>query len=860
MTTIEALQKYFGYNSFRTGQEEIINSICANKTVVAVLPTGAGKSICYQIPAMLSSTFAIVVSPLIALMKDQVDSLNKNELISGYINSSLDYKEGQKVLYSIQNKEIKILYVSPEKLANRNFAEQIRGLAPQYLFIDEAHCISEWGHSFRPSYRKIKEFISFLGIKNVSAFTATATKEVIEDIVKELELTDPKIFVKGFERTNLHIKSIVTKSKKEETLKLIKNYELPAIIYTATRKNCEEIVDYLRVNKINSAFYHAGLSSDMKRLIQDDFISGRTNVIAATNAFGMGIDKSDIRTIIHYNMPGSIESYYQEIGRAGRDGKESFAHLLYDDRDKQIQEYFINSNQPTRDELEKIYDAICDYGKVALGHINSTPILHDQNLDSLFSLKRISSSSVESAFRIFEDSEYITLKTSFESMHQVRFLSQPDKLHTFIKNHSDEELKDLLVYMVRKYGASIFNKKIRIDLRELGNYLEININEVIRVLEYLSVIGAIEFDHPSDIPQIMLTKPRILSKSLHFDLARFRRLKERLVWKLGAMTDLVFTNECRMKFIVEYFGQESQNYKCGKCDNCTDEVHPNFSISGYIDEIILRTLHEAKSPIKIKTLTQILLGKATISSLKKFSTYESCVHFNKDDITNTITVLQTKKLVLVVSETISLSENGMDFFTTQIEESSANDNIDYEEELKIFNTLRELRKEAANKFGQSPQLICTDEILRLIARQKPVTPSALLKIDGFNQRIFNKVGDEFLNAIIIAKEITDKQTILKSHNLSGTAIKILNLIEEKYSFENIAKVTRMPELLLAVEIEKLIGLMPNLDIRFLFDKKELGLIKKEIDKGITDIKELQELFEGKISFSKIRIAVAKLLS
>ena len=340
---LDILQKYYGYKSFRKGQEEIINTILNGEDVLAIMPTGGGKSLCYQVPALCMDGLTIVISPLISLMKDQVDSLTSMGIDASYINSSLSSEDYNQILENITNDKYKIIYVAPERLESTEFLNIIQNKNIAQIAIDEAHCISQWGHDFRVSYKKIPYFIRNLKTRPiVTTFTATASTEVRKDILNMLDLIEPKIFITGFDRENLYINIVKSSAKNKYLLEYIENHKSESgIIYAATRKEVEKIYEGLLKRNIDVLKYHAGMSNEDRKLNQDKFINDDANIIVATNAFGMGIDKPNIRWVIHYNMPQSIENYYQEIGRAGRDGENSECILLFTPGDIHTQKYLI---------------------------------------------------------------------------------------------------------------------------------------------------------------------------------------------------------------------------------------------------------------------------------------------------------------------------------------------------------------------------------------------------------------------------------------------------------------------------------------------------------------------------------------
>ena len=387
MNKFEILKHYFGHDTFLDGQENIIDNISNGNDALCIMPTGGGKSICYQIPALMSDGIAIVISPLISLMKDQVTSLNQNGIRAAYINSTLTSAQQSRAIYNAMRGEYKLIYVAPERLEVPAFLNLCNSIKISLIAVDEAHCVSQWGHDFRPSYLKIADFISKLDNRPViSAFTATATDAVKRDILNLLGLKNPYQITTGFDRKNLFFAVKRPQRKQKELLAIVSEHKNQSgIIYCATRKNVEKVSDFLNENGYDSLIYHAGLSNGIRSKNQDDFINDRCNLIVATNAFGMGIDKPDVRFVVHYNMPKNLENYYQEAGRAGRDGENSDCILLYSPTDVHTQRFFIENNDEndelTDEQREKIKKN--DYYKLnkMVGYCTSTACLRNYILN-----------------------------------------------------------------------------------------------------------------------------------------------------------------------------------------------------------------------------------------------------------------------------------------------------------------------------------------------------------------------------------------------------------------------------------------------------------------------------------------------
>jgi len=852
MSKTEVLNKFFGYSSFREGQEEIIDYILEGHHVLAVLPTGGGKSLCYQIPALLSGSFAIIVSPLIALMKNQVDAINNIDNKAALINSTISQEESETVYRNIYAGKIRLLYVSPEKLANKDFTERIKFLNPEYLFVDEAHCISEWGLNFRPSYRKIKSFIEITGIRKIAAFTATSTPEVVKDIISQLELKDVKFILKGFERNNLFINIIKTNNKRNSLLEILGGVKFPGIIYTSTRKNAEAVSSYLNQYNIKSKFFHAGIPNPIKNKIQNEFFNGEIDIIVATNAFGMGIDKNNIRFIIHYNMPSSIENYYQEIGRAGRDGADSHTYLLYKDEDLRTQKFLIKNSSPNPEIIKRLYDSLCDSANLAFGNKMIKPVKLSEEYIIKYFNNRISSQIIQNGLKILEEGGYINILSDYNKNTRLKIIVDPTIFKEYLKSLSDEELKNLFLLLLRKFGGELFIRNISINISDLASQLSTYESRIISMFYFIETIGFIEFDKKQSGDYFLINGSRIDTKYLMIDLNKIKEYQYFALRKLDKMYSYVFYNDCRFKYILQYFNSDEKiEYKYGKCDNCNDVNLIAQDLNDYFNEILIKACNELDSPATEEKLIDILLGTTNNPALSKITLFGTCSNFSK---------LELKELISnsIQNKILFKSGNNLQLNPRYIIKSNANDEspIEIETDLELFNLLTELRSNSAKKYLQNPQIICSDEILRRVTEIKPRKPSELLSINSFNKRMFNKIGLEILEVV---NSFIDKiEDGIKNENISSTLVETFELVKKKYSLEDISKLRKLSETIISLQIEKIIEYDPKTDISSLVSKNEIDEIKKLYADNLRGLKEIKKMSSINLSYSKIRVILAKI--
>ncbi len=576
MATIhEILKEHWGYDRFRSLQEDIIKSVIAGNDTLALLPTGGGKSLCFQVPGIFLSGTTLVVSPLIALMKDQVKNLKDKGIKAEAIYSGLNYFQVNEIIDTCIHGDIKFLYVSPERLANEEFRERLKKIKLNLLAIDEAHCISQWGYDFRPPYLKIAEVRNDFPEIPVVALTATATTKVVEDIQQKLKFKQKNAYRKSFKRDNLVYAVLEDETKNEKLLRFLNSVPGSAVVYVRNRAKAQMISELLEENHISSSFYHAGLQNKIRDERQEEWIKDKIRVIVATNAFGMGIDKPDVRLVVHMDLPDSLEAYFQEAGRGGRDEKSAYAIALWNKSDLIDLEKYFQDAFPPPEAIKRLYEAICNHLQVA--ELSGTDTTHTIYPDRFLQDFNISSTLFFNGIRFLERQGLLTFSDVEQSFSKVHF--HRDDL---VYDDYTLEQADVLKSLLRNYEG-LFDNYVRINEKLIANKTHIPINNIIKDLHKLNELDAIRYAPPRRGFSITFMQNRVPLQFFNLSQETYAERKEIARQKLDAVTQYVSrTDKCRSRILLEYFG-ETKSVNCGKCDFCKNAMQHKEADSDYVE-------------------------------------------------------------------------------------------------------------------------------------------------------------------------------------------------------------------------------------------------------------------------------------
>lgn len=798
-----------GLKEFRPGQKEVVDAVTSGKDVMCVMPTGGGKSLCYQLPSLMRSGMTIVISPLIALMKDQVDSLKTLGIRAELINSSLSFDEQASVMRCMESQELDLIYVAPERLRNGRFIETINRCNVGLLAVDEAHCVSEWGHDFRPDYARLGQFRSrYLNQVQTIALTATATPTVRQDIIALLDLQDPEIFVTGFSRDNLRFSVNHCNSEKEKSEALIQYLNQQSgsgIIYAATRKRCEEIAESIqKTTDKKIGIYHAGLEPIHRQQTQEAFMGGELSAIVATNAFGMGIDKSDIRFVVHYNMPGSLEAYYQEAGRAGRDGKPSECLMLFSYSDRYIQEFFIENRYPSKETVQQVYDF--------LKSRDEDPIeLTLEEVRNLIGTKD-SNEAISTAEQLIAKTGVIKRLDSSSNQAVIRIDSDLPTLLDLIPKEA--KIRRKVLQAAESVVGNLRGEDVYTTLSYLGKIAGVERSQLNRSLRELSKLKSFDYVPPFRGRGIHFVDHGRPFDTLTIDFAELNERKNGEYEKLESVIQFARHPECRQLAILEYFGEE-QPKKCGSCDRCqpfassaSPEQHASSgqSLSDVQNQYLFRGLQIVMSGVTRmhgrfgkNLVAQMLCGsknkKLTQWKLHRLSTYGLLSSMKQSEVVLIMDRLSEFGLVLQQEieqrrPTIHMTDLGREIMHGRsplptgfyLREDLANKLVDATQHLEPIDTddkklhsvanhsstdyvveteakdeepdsplrdaLRLWRRKTSAALGLPAYRVLTNSTMERIIASAPTSMEELLSIKGIGKSNSDQFGEDILEIIV----------------------------------------------------------------------------------------------------------------
>jgi ATP-dependent DNA helicase RecQ len=766
------MEKVFGFHEFRPGQEAILEAIFSGEETLVVMPTGGGKSLCYQLPALILPGTTLVISPLIALMKDQVDSLRVFEVPAISVNSLMGMGEQEEALRKIAEGSYKLIYASPERLRSAPFLKALKKRPISLVAVDEAHCISIWGHDFRPDYLKICQVLEWLGRPQTIALTATATDRVREDIVLQLKLRAPKLFITGFNRKNLFFEVVPVKRSKEKFSHLAGRLERlrgGAIVYAGTRKGVESIVRGLAREGIEALGYHAGLEDEERNRIQEAFLEGQADIVVATNAFGMGIDRSDIRLLLHYNFPGSIEAYYQECGRAGRDGDPSTCLLLFSPSDRRLQEFFIEMNYPDRKVILSVYQALLQRPE--------DPIWLTYREIGLLCNPPAEEMAVSSSLKILEEAGVVHRLHRYENLAEL-YLKRPPKeildgiskkslskaafMEILTDHYAEEELLEGIQFlpeeMIEKAHLSRDTfRRLMADIEEQGEgtYIPPFRGRGVRLVSRIT---------PSELP-------------INFETLQLR--KGHQFEKLNRIMDYGTLSRCRRAFLLQYFGEYYPSDNCGGCDHCqnlkvkpTTEENPSDPL---LPIKILSGVARMKGRFGLGMAVKMLTGSKEKAigkfKLDQLSTYGLLAEFTQEQVQNWIQELLDQGYLKQESATLReknyrvllltpqgwevMKKRGKLLISPLSRQEIKEKRMEGEPDKVLFEDLRKLRLELARAEGLPAYCIFQDRTLQEMASRLPDNREKMMAIVGVGEITFRKYGSAFLDLISKWKRVEE---------------------------------------------------------------------------------------------------------
>ena len=790
---LSILEQFFGYSSFREGQLDIIQSVCNHTDTLVVIPTGGGKSICYQIPALMLPGCAIVISPLIALMKDQVDGLIQRGIPAALINSTLSTEEQYHIQQLVLNGQLKLLYISPERLQNQQFMEFLSHVAISLIAIDEAHCISEWGHDFRPAYTAIS--ISLRQLKKLPvliALTATATPEVQHDIIKQLYLHNPYFHIGGFDRKNLHYQVVKTDKKSTWLISFLKEYlsnpdaeQGSIIIYCGSRRRTEEFALALKQQNIPILLYHAGLPDIQRKRMQEQFIQEKHPILIATSAFGMGVDKSNVRYVIHCDLTLTIEAYYQEAGRAGRDGKESQCILLYHTSDRDLMDYFLRQTYPSKKDIISVYETI--YAQCPIGFYQTQPVY--MSALQIGNACGLTQNTVQTILQIIEKNAIITIGNSKQSISMVQIIANEEQIKNYIDRISEEK-RNVLLALLRMLGAESFIRPVKCDIHRILRTYQITAIQFEKAMQSFEMARMISTQKSQYGSGISLLLERNSVQTIPIDFEGLEARYQYALRKLNSMQRYAETPGCKRNFILEYFQDISptDNKPCLTCSSCKNQnistQKPAFSHQEqFIRHSLLVTAAELDGKFGKKTVIAVAIGDIKDNNVKKyqldkahsFGRLKGIALYSIQDATSTLVGEGLLHITASQYPMLMIETKGKEALKEKVKPLQIKYTID--ESKKVLQSLQKVRTEIGQRAIEVHDYF-TDNVLVMMSSMLPETTNEMAKLCNLPPEITKKYGNLFL--INLKSHMEDEkdqingmtQTILVTYKLAKNGLSL----------------------------------------------------------------------------------------
>jgi ATP-dependent DNA helicase RecQ len=836
----KALKKYFGHDDFRQGQEEIIISVIDGEDCMVVMPTGGGKSLCYQLPAIMHSGTAIVVSPLIALMKDQVDALQQAGVAAAFINSTMTWGEIQETFNKARQGDYKLLYIAPERLESRNFIDFLMGINISFIAIDEAHCISEWGHDFRPSYMNIAGAIGQLEKVPIIALTATATPDVRKDIVKSLNLKNCKTFVRGFDRPNLNYFTMNSTQKAKDAYEILRNdRDASAIIYCGSRKKVDDIaksLNQLGIKRVRP--YHAGMGNQIRKANQDWFILKENAIIVATNAFGMGIDKPNVRNVIHCDLTQTIEAYYQEAGRAGRDGKPANCYLLYNHQDRKLQEFFINCTYPDYDALVDTYNYLYDLMNIALGQKIVSPFyLNMGHLANRLQKPIYAISAIISLFK----RQGILKQNKEGSKPQLKFKADKKELLEYLKKHAGSDTTMILEQLLRNVSSEAFSDLVEFDIQKLVKILKIKSEDFELGIQKLVRNNLVQYQAAASANSYVLAKERMSDDHMPIDFHGLYLRKKNAISKLNKVLDYADTDKCKRNYILEYFSDDSHSENCGRCTSCLGEGKHKFKKhkEKYIDTVVKEAIETLGETVDIFTLADLLKGNNT-QKINSEKLYKNEFFAKAKDYT----FLNIRRVISQHQRSFVKKESPVKKVVKPVEFSTETD-----ENPELYEKLLDFRSKIAAKYNLLERSVLSDAAIKRTIAAEVRSIDELIAIKGISKKTISLYGENIVD-ILNGKPLEEDES-------SQTEIAIKKMTSERKSLEFMSNHLGIGKADLARTIQNMIEKGTEFALDYMIDKNSLSMIKKFLIKSPkAPLREIRSDMNIDMDYPLLRVHVA----